>query len=368
MEDTSREAAADEVVVELVPVVRRVVAARIKDPHVVDDLVQETLARVVASRDGVEGDLAPYAVVTARNLIARHAENSSRARRHAHRLVDADLSEQPGDNLLRQEDRSAVRAALGQLTVDERDLLVAHEIHRETTADLAEQRDTTPGAVAAQLARIRAKLRVEYLLSHEQVEPPSDQCRPVLRAISGADRRRARELDARGHLLGCATCSRLSKALATRRPARAPSDEVCIPIGADADVVTARQKGREIAGQLGFSSTECTVVATAISEVARNIVKFAQRGELHLDTLTQNGRDGLQVIARDVGPGIPDLGQAMQDGYSTYRGLGLGLPGCRRLMDDFSIVSTVGEGTTVTMTKWQERQRLAAAASTGGRK
>jgi RNA polymerase sigma factor (sigma-70 family) len=346
----------DDDIVELVPVVRRVVAARIRDPHLVEDLVQETLARVVASRDRVEGtDLAPYAVVTARNLIASHAERNDRARRNAHLLVDVDLSDRPGDGLLRQEDRSAVQLALMHLSESERDLLVAHEVQGETTAALAEKRGSTPGAVAAQLARTRARLRVEYLLIHEGLEPPTEQCRPVLRALSAGDRRRARELDAVGHLLACGSCSRLNAALNGQRATRPPDGAVGVPIRKDADVVDARQKGREVAGPVGFSATDCTIIATAISEVARNIVKFAGRGEVTIEIVHADDRDGVRVVARDAGPGIPDVARALEDGYSTYEGLGLGLPGCRRLMDEFAVESKVGEGTTVTMTKWNSR-------------
>jgi serine/threonine-protein kinase RsbT len=117
-------------------------------------------------------------------------------------------------------------------------------------------------------------------------------------------------------------------------------------------VVVARQEGRRIAARAGFKSTELAVIATAISEIARNIVKFAKRGEVVVSVVTENERTGVTVIARDVGPGIPDVERAIQDGFSTYGGLGLGLPGAKRLMDEFEIVSEVGKGTTVTMTKW----------------
>ena len=121
----------------------------------------------------------------------------------------------------------------------------------------------------------------------------------------------------------------------------------------DANVVTARLKGRDLASRAGFTSTDLTLIATAISEIARNIVKFAQRGEIVIRTVDEPGRRGVTVIARDAGPGIADLPKAMRDGVSTYRGLGLGLPGARRLMDEFEIVSEVGKGTTVTMAKWR---------------
>ena len=107
----------------------------------------------------------------------------------------------------------------------------------------------------------------------------------------------------------------------------------------------------------GFAAADLTLVATAISEIARNIVKFARRGELTIALVTDDGRTGVTIVARDSGPGIVDVGQALQDGYSTYRGLGLGLGGARRLMDEFEITTEAGRGTTVTMTKWRGESR-----------
>ena len=121
----------------------------------------------------------------------------------------------------------------------------------------------------------------------------------------------------------------------------------------DSDVVTARQLGREMAVRAGFTSTDQTLIATAISEIARNIVKFARRGEILIRLVDEHGRRGVTVVARDAGPGIADTAAALRDGVSSYRGLGLGLPGARRLMDEFDVVSEVGKGTTVTMAKWR---------------
>ena len=129
-------------------------------------------------------------------------------------------------------------------------------------------------------------------------------------------------------------------------------DEVCVPVDRDADVVAARQKGREIATEVGLMGSDLTLVATAISELARNIISYAEHGEIVLQAVRRDARRGIQVIARDQGPGIPDVGRAMQDGFSTGKSLGLGLPGAQRLMDEFEIQSTVGEGTVVTMRKW----------------
>ncbi len=132
-------------------------------------------------------------------------------------------------------------------------------------------------------------------------------------------------------------------------------DEVCIPVSSEIDIVTARQKGREMAARLGFSNTELTLIATAISEVTRNIVEYAKRGELCLSIAQQRNKRGIVVIASDKGPGIPNIKLAMQDGYSTRHSLGLGLPGAKRLMDEFEIVSEVGKGTKVTMKKWVQQ-------------
>jgi len=126
-----------------------------------------------------------------------------------------------------------------------------------------------------------------------------------------------------------------------------------LPIFSDSDIVLARQKARWLAEGLGFSVTELAVIATAVSELARNIVLYARHGEVVLRLIEQGERRGIVVAARDDGPGIPDLTKAMQSGYSTSGSLGLGLPGVKRLMDEFEIVSEVGKGTTVTVKKWK---------------
>jgi serine/threonine-protein kinase RsbT len=129
--------------------------------------------------------------------------------------------------------------------------------------------------------------------------------------------------------------------------------ETQIRITSDKDVVTARQQGRAVAMQTGFSVSEATLIATAISELARNIVSYANQGSVTLKPVNgANGAVGLTIIASDSGPGIADIAQALRDGYSSSGGLGLGLPGVRRLMDEFDIASRAGGGTTVTVTKW----------------
>jgi serine/threonine-protein kinase RsbT len=128
--------------------------------------------------------------------------------------------------------------------------------------------------------------------------------------------------------------------------------EVEVVVSSEADIVRARQQGRALALQAGFTGTDLALIATAISEASRNIIEYAKKGEVFLRIIHQGGTKGLSVEARDRGPGIPDIALAMQDGYSSGKGLGMGLPGMRRLMDEFEISSKVGSGTTVKMRKW----------------
>ena len=130
-------------------------------------------------------------------------------------------------------------------------------------------------------------------------------------------------------------------------------DEYCIAVASVNDIVTARLQGRALAERLGFSPGEATLVATAISELARNIVQYAGSGDIVLRSTTNGSKRGVVVVARDRGPGIADLKLAVRSGYSTSGGLGLGLPGVRRIVDDFQIVSNRHDGTTVTVTKWK---------------
>jgi RNA polymerase sigma factor (sigma-70 family) len=336
----------------LIPMVRRIVGARVSDQTLADDVVQETLVRVLGAADRVEpGMLEPYAIVTARNVVASLWKERDRHQRNQHRVVDLRPPPAPDEDLLAGEEHAAITEALSRLPDSERETLLAHEVAGQDTRSLAAETGSTAGAVAAQLNRTRARLRVEYLLALEHTEPPTDRCRPVLMALSSGDRRRQREVDAGRHLLGCALCARLSEPLMQRGQKR--DDDVRVPIRTDSDIVSARQAAREQASRLGFSRAALTVIATSVSEMARNIVRFAAPGEIVV-SLLEHPRPGLRVVARDTGPGIPDVEQALRDGYSTYHGLGLGLPGARRLMDEFAIVSEPGRGTTVTMTKWQK--------------
>jgi serine/threonine-protein kinase RsbT len=129
--------------------------------------------------------------------------------------------------------------------------------------------------------------------------------------------------------------------------------ELRVSIQSSTDILEARRQGRELAGEIGFSLMDCTLIATAISELARNIVLYAQRGEIRLSHAAQPNANGIVITAQDNGPGIGDIRRALQDGFSTSRGLGLGLPGVKRIMDEFDIVSSARKGTTVTVKKWK---------------
>jgi serine/threonine-protein kinase RsbT len=344
-------------ITELAPMIRRVIAARVDDRQAVDDLVQETLVRLIAARPRLDTQvLAAYAVVVARSVVATRWRDADRQKRHAHRLLDLRPVDQPEDTLLQREDASAIATALAQLSPRERSGILAHELDDRDTGALAHEWGSTPGAVAAQLHRTRAKLRVDYLLAQAGGEPPTAQCRPVLLALSGGQRRRQQELDVAYHLLECESCAAMSEALIDRGDRDA--DRFAIRVESDTDVVEVRQQGRALAAQAGFSSTELTMIATALSEVTRNIVKFAGRGQVTVMLVEEDGRRGVTAIARDAGPGIVDIDRAVQDGYSTYGGMGLGLPGSRRLMDEFEITSEVGKGTTVVMTKWSTERGM----------
>jgi serine/threonine-protein kinase RsbT len=130
-----------------------------------------------------------------------------------------------------------------------------------------------------------------------------------------------------------------------------------VPIRHEVDVAIACKRATDVARQAGLPPQATAALATAVSEVARNIFQHARRGEVLLAVCEDGARRGVAVVARDEGPGIPHLDRALQDGFSTARTLGLGLPSARRLVDDFEIESIVGRGTTVTMRKWADAQR-----------
>jgi serine/threonine-protein kinase RsbT len=129
-------------------------------------------------------------------------------------------------------------------------------------------------------------------------------------------------------------------------------NESYVKIITEWDIVAARQLGRNVAKELGFGSVDQARITTAISELARNIYLYAGRGKIEFETISEFDRHGIKVIASDQGPGIQDIRKVMEDGFSTSGGLGAGLPGVKRLMDEFDITSTVGEGTRIQVIKW----------------
>jgi serine/threonine-protein kinase RsbT len=134
--------------------------------------------------------------------------------------------------------------------------------------------------------------------------------------------------------------------------------EIRVSIKTDADLVVARAEGRAMAQHLGFRPPDPTLIATAISELARNLVVHVGHGEIIMRPLMDDRRSGLLVIVRDEGQGIADIDAALSLGHASRGGLGLGLPGARRLMDEFEVESEPGKGTTVTMRKWRVRDEL----------
>ncbi|TAM83873.1 MAG: ATP-binding protein [Acidobacteria bacterium] len=130
-------------------------------------------------------------------------------------------------------------------------------------------------------------------------------------------------------------------------------NEVRVSIKSDEDILSARQEGRELGDHLGFGPSELAVIATAISELARNLLLYAKNGNIICWAIEREPKKGIVIQATDEGPGIPDVEAVLRDGYSTSGGLGLGLPGVRRMMDEFAIVSHKGRGTTVTTIKWK---------------
>jgi serine/threonine-protein kinase RsbT len=132
--------------------------------------------------------------------------------------------------------------------------------------------------------------------------------------------------------------------------------EALLPVANETDALSARDRGRELAVSVGLSPTDSASVAAAVSELVRNLITYATRGEVILRTLENERARGVEVIVIDEGPGIVDIEQALQERFSTSGGLGLGLPGVRRLMDEVQIASRLGRGTTVAIRKWRSNR------------
>ncbi len=191
-------------------VVRRTLAARTRDQHLVEDLTQETLARLTETGHRFSPDAErAYAVVTARNLLVSHFRRQSVRGRHLHRLLDDLGSDDPAQATLDREESDAMTSALSQLDPAERDLLMRHEVSGTDLTTLAGEANVTSGAIAMRLARARANLRLEFLLAFRRVKLPTNHCRPVLLAFAVGDRRRQAQLDADEHVRTCPACAEL---------------------------------------------------------------------------------------------------------------------------------------------------------------
>ncbi len=203
---------------DLAPLVRRVIGHRVPDPATADDLTQETLERLVAIEGRLDPNaLAPYALVTARNVVRGWARQQERQLRHHHRMLDPRQAEDPEERALQDEERGAVAAALERLPPAVREPLMAHDVEGVATKALADRLGTTPAAMAVRLTRARARLRVEYLLALRRAQLPTASCKRVLLAISAGDRRQQRASGAGEHLLACPRCAALSEPLVHRR-------------------------------------------------------------------------------------------------------------------------------------------------------
>jgi RNA polymerase sigma factor (sigma-70 family) len=259
-------ASADDPLVEVGNVVRRVLAARTADQHLVEDLTQETIVRVAGLETRLASEaLRAYAIVTARNLLASHARGESVRRRHAHRLVDYTHLDGPEHLTLEQEETDALAAALEQLGPVERELLLRHEAEGVDLATIASETTTSRGAVAMRLSRARAALRVEFLLAFRKISLPSPHCKPVLLAISAGDRRAQQRLDAAAHLSSCETCAALARPVAGRD--RRIAGWLIIPIAE-----AARRAWKGVRSH-PMAATMTGVIAVAVAAAAVMVVR-----------------------------------------------------------------------------------------------
>ena len=216
MKDSAFASSAEDVVA-IEPVIRRVVAARVPNPSDIDDLVQDCLERLLGAHDRLAPEtVLPYGIVTARNMVTSHMRTAARRATAAPLIADLREPDRPEDGLLAGEAHTAMEAALNQLSAQERaDILAYYDAVPATHGEAVE----ASGALRVRMARIRAKLRLEYLLAFRHVELPSEQCRRVLLAVSAGDTRRQRQLQAGQHLLHCPVCATLSEPLSKRSAA-----------------------------------------------------------------------------------------------------------------------------------------------------
>ena len=188
--------------------IRRVVSARVNDPMSQEDLVQETVARLLErGLDPTSENFGAYAAAAARNVVISQARTSAARGRNSHRLLDPSPPERPDERAVRNEERRTIVTALARMPQADRDAMFAHDVFEINIASLARTLKSSPGSVSVRLARARAKLRVEYLVASRRDDPPRASCRRVLTALSARDRRRQIALDAAGHVAECDYCA-----------------------------------------------------------------------------------------------------------------------------------------------------------------
>lgn len=241
-------------ILELEPVIRRVVSTRVSDADEIEDLVQETLTRLYEAKPRLAlRTLGSYAVVAARNLVISLERSRSVAERRAPELYDPRSPVDPQEQALRREEHQALMTALGRLRRDERAALVERDVLELSTASIARARSTTPGATATRIARSRARLRVEFLLAFRGLRPPTDRCRPVLYVLAAGDTGRQEDVRAGEHIEGCPMCPSLVQPLTRRRRGLA----AIAPFG------FAAEAGRWIRGKFRTNPVASSAVATA---------------------------------------------------------------------------------------------------------
>ena len=205
-------------VADLEPLLRRVIGAKVSDAATVDDLVQETLVRILAVGSRLDDtSVEAYAIVTAQNLVRSHARAEERRQRLLPHLFDPRQPEDPAERSTEHEERRALTDALGQLSAVDRDSLIAHHVEGVDTATLGRPHGVSARAVSVRLARARARLRVEYVLARNRTPLPTPACKPVLLALSSGDQRRQKALQAGQHLQTCPACGALCGPLVQRR-------------------------------------------------------------------------------------------------------------------------------------------------------
>lgn len=249
-------------IIDVIPPLRRYVRAHVRPAEDADDVVQETLTRVMTAQNRLApGAALAYSIVVARHVIIDQAASAARARDGAHRLVERTEPQRPDDLVLRSEERAALRDALAEVPAEQREILVAHVLQDEPVVTIASDRGSSSGSVAAQLARTRARLRVDYVLALRGVELPTDRCRPVLLALSAGDTRRQEALRAGHHLLTCRTCSEVSQPLLARRSALA----AVLPwLGIGPLLELLRRLVRNTPGQAAVATGAATAVGAVI--------------------------------------------------------------------------------------------------------